>query len=50
MHGNAIATADGWGKAGFITAPTPADLEPHLVDGHLKLKASIHLLSESLSE
>jgi hypothetical protein len=34
----------GWGTASAITASTPAELEPHLVDGHLRLKAKISMI------
>jgi hypothetical protein len=37
-------TRRGWGKSGLIKASTPADLEPYLVDGQLKLKATIRLI------
>jgi hypothetical protein len=40
----ATVTSRGWGTASFITASTPADLEPHLVDGHLKLKATVSMI------
>jgi hypothetical protein len=40
----AALTSRGWGIPGVITASTPAELEPHLVDGHLKLKATIRLI------
>jgi hypothetical protein len=36
-----VSNSGGWGQPGLITASTPADLEPHLVDGQLKLKATI---------
>jgi hypothetical protein len=41
--GEATLTTKGWGSREAITATTPADLEPYLVDGHLKLKATISL-------
>jgi hypothetical protein len=34
----------GWGTAHLFTLTTPADLEPHLVEGHLKLTASCKVL------
>jgi hypothetical protein len=37
-------TKDGWGKSNAFTATTPADLEPYLVDGCLKLRATIKVL------
>jgi hypothetical protein len=37
-------TPVGVGKHAFIVASSPADLEPYLVDGHLKLKATISLV------
>jgi hypothetical protein len=43
-HGDATVTADGWGIPSLITASTPADLEPHLVDGQLKLKAIVSMI------
>jgi hypothetical protein len=43
---NAEATLPqtGWGIAQALTATTPADLEPYLVDGCLKVKATISLI------
>jgi hypothetical protein len=40
----ATLTSRGWGKTSYITASTPADLEPYLADGHLKLEATIRLI------
>jgi hypothetical protein len=41
--GEATLTTQGWG-ADFITVSTPSDLEPYLVDGCLKLKATVTLI------
>jgi hypothetical protein len=42
--GQATFIKCGWGVRGAIVASSPADLEPHLVDGHLKLKATISMI------
>jgi hypothetical protein len=34
----------GWGIRRVCTAATPADLEPYLVDGCLKLRATVSLI------
>jgi hypothetical protein len=39
-----LASRYGWGLRNVITASTPADLEPYLVDGYLRLKATIRLI------
>jgi hypothetical protein len=41
---DATLTALGLGTPDIITSTTPADLEPDLVDGCLKLKATIRLI------
>jgi hypothetical protein len=33
-----------WGRPAVIVASSPADLEPYLVDGHLKLKATVSMI------
>jgi hypothetical protein len=43
--GQSTMTPHGWGKPAAIVASSPADLEPFLVDGHLKLKAVIRMVT-----
>jgi hypothetical protein len=40
----ATVSSNGWGLAEVIIATTPADLEPYLVDGCLKLRATVNLI------
>jgi hypothetical protein len=43
--GQATLNPIGWGKPAVIKASTPADLEPYLVDGHLKLQATVSMIT-----
>jgi hypothetical protein len=41
---DAATLVKGWGKRSVFTAATPSDLEPHLVDGCLRLQANVKAL------
>jgi hypothetical protein len=45
VSASATLSMSGWGTREAFSVTTPADLEPHLVDGYLKLTASITIAS-----
>jgi hypothetical protein len=44
LNTRATVTALGLGRPAAIVASSPADLDPYLVDGHLKLKATVSMI------
>jgi hypothetical protein len=44
LNSQATLRTCGWGRPAVIVASSPAELEPYLVDGHLRLKATVSMI------